>query len=196
MKTGDSDGRLRVTQHPPEDVRELLRHAEGRWELDPAQSRVQFHVDHFWGLVTVHGHFEQIEGEGTVAADGSVSGQLRMAASSINTKNAKRDKHLRSADFFDSENHPAVVVTVEELRATNEGALRCRAQLEAAGQRLTIEPTVEVADVAQGAVTLRAEVVVDRTRFGMTWSPLGMASSGARAAAGLRFVRQSSAGRP
>ncbi len=85
--------------------------ATGRWVLDPARSRVQFHVKHFWGAITVHGSFAQITGEGTVGADGMVTGRLSMDAASLDTKNSRRDRHLRSADFFDADRHPYAVVT-------------------------------------------------------------------------------------
>ncbi len=58
----------------PNDIRTLVRDAAGTWTLDPAGSTVEFHVKHFWGLITVHGHFERIEGEGTVDEAGNVSG--------------------------------------------------------------------------------------------------------------------------
>lgn len=46
-----------------------------------------------------------------------------------------------------------------------------------------------VADASAETVVLRADLVVDRTRFAMTWSPLGMASAIARATVVARFVR-------
>jgi polyisoprenoid-binding protein YceI len=36
--------------------------ATGAWRLDPAHSSIEFHVPHFWGLITVKGHFERYEG--------------------------------------------------------------------------------------------------------------------------------------
>ncbi len=45
------------------------------------------------------------------------------------------------------------------------------------------------ADASAETVVLRADLVVDRTRFAMTWSPLGMASATARATVVARFVR-------
>src|SRR5271170_3419766 len=88
------------------DVQDLVRDAPGTWSLDPAGSTVDFHVKHFWGVITVHGHFDQIDGQGTVDEAGGISGELRIGAVSLSTKNAKRDQHLRSAEFFDAEHHP------------------------------------------------------------------------------------------
>ncbi len=163
--------------------------AAGDWVLDPAGSRVEFHVRHFWGAVTVHGSFGQITGQGTVGADGSVTGRLTLAAASLSTKNKSRDKHLRSADFFDAANHPQAALTLTAASPAGPATLACQGTLEAAGNAMPIEFTAHVDEVSADAVTLRAEVMVDRTAYGMTWSPLGMASAMARGTALARFVR-------
>jgi polyisoprenoid-binding protein YceI len=107
--------------------------ATGHWVLDPARSRVQFHVKHFWGAITVHGSFAQITGEGTVGADETVTGRLSMDAASLDTKNSRRDRHLRSADFFDAERHPQAVVTVTSAKPAGRARLACEGTLDAAG---------------------------------------------------------------
>jgi polyisoprenoid-binding protein YceI len=177
-----------TTPSSPVDVQALVRDAAGKWSLDPAGSSVEFHVKHFWGLITVHGHFEQIEGEGTVEA-GNISGELRIDAASLTTKHAKRDKHLRSGEFFDVEHYPTVVITVRKLVPEARGVLKGQVTLEAGGNSQNFAPIVEVMGATSDTVNLRAELVVDRTEFGMTWSPLKMASSEARAVVNARFVR-------
>jgi hypothetical protein len=52
-----------------------------------------------------------------------VSGEISIDSSSLSTKNAKRDKHVRSADFFDAERHPEVVVTVTDVKWAGGAAL-------------------------------------------------------------------------
>src|ERR1700729_3348411 len=97
--------------------------AQGEWTLDPAGSTVTFGVKHFWGAITVHGGFEQLAGAGTVAPDGSVSGQLTMQASSLSTKNKQRDKPLHSAFFFNTEHPPQVVLYITEATPTISGEI-------------------------------------------------------------------------
>lgn len=63
-------------------------------------------------MITVHNRFQKFDGEGTVNADGTVSGHLVIDATSLTTKNRKRDEHLRSADFFDVEHHPTVTISL------------------------------------------------------------------------------------
>jgi polyisoprenoid-binding protein YceI len=171
------------------DAQMLVRDGTGHWTLDPVDSSVQFHVKHFWGLITVHGRFERFDGEGTVNSDGTVSGHLALDASTLTTKNRKRDEHLRSADFFDVEHHPTVTITVDDLVPDGERAFRGRVTIEAAGRRIDMQSTLDVVSASGEAVVLHSEAVVDRTMFDMTWSPLKMASSEARAVVNARFVR-------
>jgi polyisoprenoid-binding protein YceI len=168
----------------------FIESARGHWALDPHGSRAEFHVKHFWGAITVHGTLDRISGEGAVGTDGSVAGRLVIDASSLSTHNQQRDQHLRSADFFDVEHHPEVVVTVHRAEPLAGTALLCHATLEAAGHEEPLEFIANVDGAAPDAVTLRAEVVLDRTRFGMTWSPLRIAARQARAMLTARFVRK------
>jgi polyisoprenoid-binding protein YceI len=161
----------------------------GRWVLDPAASTAEFRVKHFWGAVTVRGWFGRIAGEGSVDAGGAVNGQLTIDASSVNTKNPRRDKHLRSADFFDVENHPSVVITVTEAKPGPDGQIAATGTFEAAGRSQPISFTAHAEESGENAVTLRSDLVVDRTTFGMTWGPLGMTAHDAAGTVAVRFVR-------
>jgi polyisoprenoid-binding protein YceI len=185
--TADTSG----TQQPGADVLALARDGAlaGRWKLDPQGSRVEFAVRHFWGAITVRGWFERLEGEGTVGPDGAVTGRLVMDAASLNTKNKKRDQHLRSADFFTVEEHPRAVLTVNRASLTGNGQLAAEGELEAAGVRDPVSFTADLVDGGPEAVTLRAKLTVDRSRFGMTWSPMRVAAMQATGTATARFVR-------
>ena len=163
--------------------------AQGQWTLDPANSSVEFAVKHFWHAITVRGRFDQLSGAGTIGPDGAVTGQLTMQASSINTKNSRRDKHLRSADFFDAEQHPLVVLDITGATPADGGEIAMRGTLQAAGRSQPVSFTARAEDAGPDAVTLRAELVVDRSAFGMTWSPLGMAAKEAAGSVVARFVR-------
>ena len=50
--------------------------AAGKWTLDPDNSRAEFAVKHFWGLITVRGHFNEIAGELSIDPAGAVAGEL------------------------------------------------------------------------------------------------------------------------
>jgi polyisoprenoid-binding protein YceI len=180
-----------MTDSDADTATALLRsgEAQGQWSLDPAKSTVEFGVKHFWHAITVRGRFGQVTGTATVGPDGSVSGQLAMQADSLSTKNKQRDKHLRSADFFDVEHHPVVILTVTEATLDGHGEIAMRGTLEAAGHSQPVSFTARAEEAGPDAVTLRAELVVDRSAFGMTWRPMGIAAMEATGSVVARFVR-------
>jgi polyisoprenoid-binding protein YceI len=184
-KGGESAARTSVL-----DVSGLVGTATGHWALDPARSRFEFHVKHFWGAITVHGTFERVSGEAELAADGTVSGTIVMDATSVDTKNKQRDRHLRSADFFDVERHPNFTVTITSGRLAGPDTISCEAMLDAAGMSRPVGFTAQVQEMTPSTAVLTAEFEVDRTGFDMTWSPLHVASMIARGTAIARFVRQ------
>ena len=75
----------------------------GTWTIDPSHSEVGFTVRHL--MSKVRGQFEKFEGTLTTGADVSeTKATATIDLNSINTRDAQRDGHLRSADFFDVEN--------------------------------------------------------------------------------------------
>ena len=77
------------------------------WKLDPAHSEVQFKVKHLM-ITTVTGYFKQFDLTVTTqTGDFSTASNIEFTAdiNSIDTNNQQRDTHLKSADFFDAENH-------------------------------------------------------------------------------------------
>jgi polyisoprenoid-binding protein YceI len=145
----------------------------GRWTLDPDSSRAEFAVKNFWGLMTVRGHFNSVAGDLSIDPSGTPGGELRVDATTVDTGNARRDKHLRSADFFGAAEHPHVVFTPSAVRRADDSALEMEGRLAIAGHD---EPLMLRVDAAHAApdLTLRATTVVDRRKFGMNWGPLGM----------------------
>ena len=163
---------------PGTGINELARDGAlvGQWTLDPQASHVEFRVRHFWNTITVRGRFERVEGEGTVSPDGTATGQIVIDATSLNSRNKQRDKHLRSDDFFTVEQHPQVVLAVSRASLTSDGRLAAQGTLEAAGHQEPVSFTADITEARPDTVTLRAELTVDRSRFGMTWSPMRISS--------------------
>ena len=160
----------------------------GKWVLDPGASSVQLKNRSLAGLVQVSGVFREVSGYGTVAADGTVSGTLTIAAASVDTKNSRRDKHLRSADLFDAVTYPDITFTADGIRASGPGvavtgALTVRGRtgplsFDAAATVTTAVTAATAAVITSGGreIWLDAEVIVDRASFGITWNPLGLVS--------------------
>ena len=162
---------------------------QGHWVLDPAGSKTQFAVKHFWGAITVRGWFEGIAGEATIDAAGAITGQLTFDADSLSTKNKQRDKHLRSADFFHVERHPSVVLAVTQATLTGPGQLAVTGTLTAAGHTRPVSFTAQVQESGENEFTLQAELTVDRFDFDMTWRPMGIAAKEATGTVVARFTR-------
>lgn len=179
---------------PGSGIKELARDGAlaGQWELGPQASYVEFRVRHFWSTVTVRGRFERVEGEGTVSPDGTATGQIVIDATSLNTRNKQRDKHLRSDDFFAVEKHPRVVLSVSRASLTSDGRLAAEGTLEAADHREPVSFTADITEARPDTITLRAELSVDRSRFGMTWSPMRISSMQATGSITARFTRAAS----
>jgi polyisoprenoid-binding protein YceI len=156
--------------HSAHDSRQL---AGTRWRLDPSGSSAEFRVPNVWGLASVKGRFQRLDGWLEVDDDHRWRMELTLDAASLDTGNQRRDRHLRSADFFDVEHHPEVRFRSSSVTDDGGGRLRVDGELEAAGGRahLQVEVTVEHPD---GRLDLDAAATVDQRRLGMTWSPLGV----------------------
>ena len=103
-------------------LRDLLKGGTltGEWVLDPRNSSIRLKSKSM-GVIPVKGIFREVSGSGTVSPDGMATGTLLVAAASIDTQNPRRDTHLRSADFFDSDSHPDISFTADDIRPSAQG---------------------------------------------------------------------------
>ena len=147
----------------------------GEWVLDPGRSTVRLKSRTMGGLVPVNGVFREVSGTGTVSPDGEVGGTVAVAAASIDTKNARRDAHLRSADFFDSGNHPDITFTADGIRPSGQG-VAVTGMLTVRGCTRPVSFDAAATVQGDGEVWLDAEVHINRADFGLTWNLLGLVS--------------------
>lgn len=167
--------------------------APGRFTLDPTRSFVRFRHKANWGFATVQGGFGSVSGDGEVTADGSGHGTITVDAASLDTKNPKRDTHLRSKAFFDVEEFPEITFDATLIKPTGAG-IQVEGELTVRGtsRKLSFPGTYETEGT--DAVVLRCTAEIQRTDFGMTWNKLGMIKGSAAVELELRFttvVRQS-----
>jgi polyisoprenoid-binding protein YceI len=148
------------------------------WRLDPAHSRAEFHVRSFWGAVTVAGRFTRMQG--TLSPSGA---ELTIEAESLDTGNARRDKHLKSQDFFDVERHPYIRFVAQSV-----GERSIRGLLHVRGASAALDIPVDVRRHGDD-LELEAVTTVDQRRFGMTWNPLGLVRSPSRLVVQGRLIR-------
>ena len=139
------------------------------WTADPARTKVEFEVEHFWGLHTVRGRFRRFDGVYVVGTAGPEI-ELTIDAASIDTGISARDRHLRSVDFLNVDEHPQVRFTSTRVTGIDDGQVRVSGELEAAGTSvpLVFDASVRVID---GELELEATTAVDQRRFGMRHGP-------------------------
>jgi polyisoprenoid-binding protein YceI len=147
----------------------------GEWVLDPGRSSVRLKNRSMAGLARVNGVFRQVSGSGTISADGAVSGTLEVAAASVDTSNTRRDTHLRSADFFDTGNHPDITFTAEAIRPSGQGVAVTGA-LTVRGNTRPLSFDATASAQGDGEVSVDAEVIINRADFGLTWNRMGLVS--------------------
>ena len=142
----------------------------GRWQLDSQDSSVEFRARKFWGLVTVTGHFDDYEGQLELSANPAL--ELTVDAASVQTGIGKRDRHLRSADFFDAENHPRVRFVSDSV-GLNDDTLKVSGRLSARGRSIPLAVEAQVQRI-DGELYIEAATTAPHRQLGMTWNPLGM----------------------
>jgi polyisoprenoid-binding protein YceI len=115
----------------------------GTWDIDPVHSDVSFTVRHMM-VSKVRGRFGSFSGELTTGEDiTSSTVTASIDATSIDTNNAQRDGHIKSADFFDVENHPTWTFTSTGVR-TDGGDIIVDGDLTIKGVTKSVPLTLEV----------------------------------------------------
>ena len=88
------------------------------WTYDAAHSNVAFAIKHL-AVSTTRGEFDKIDAKlsGDAAKPTSLQADVTIQATSINTKNDKRDEHLRTPDFFDVAKYPTITFKSDKVEA-------------------------------------------------------------------------------
>lgn len=143
------------------------------WKLDPAHSEVQFKVKHLM-ISTVTGTIKGIDGE-IEAESGVFEGAkvtFKANLSTIDTSNADRDLHLKSADFFDVENHPILTFSSQsysEKNATIDGILQIKGVEKPI--KLNVEYNGKNKDPwGNEKVGFSVSGKINRTEWGLNWN--------------------------
>jgi polyisoprenoid-binding protein YceI len=141
------------------------------WVLDPDRTSVVFHTKAVW-VLPVKGTAKAIEGAGSVGVDGSLSGTLVVDAASIDTRNKRRDEHLRTADFLEVAKYPTITFEATGVRLTSSGQVEVTGNLTVHGQTRPLTVLAEVSATG-GSATVAAEVAIDRSVWGVSSAPFG-----------------------
>lgn len=149
--------------------------AKTTWKIDPTHSEVQFKVKHLV-ISTVTGTFKSFEGGLETENDNfdGANASFSIATSSVDTNVADRDGHLRSGDFFDSENYPNMTFD-GTLKQVSDDDYKLVGALTIKDITKEVELTVEHGGVmvdGYGQTKAGFEITgnINRKDFGLTWS--------------------------
>jgi polyisoprenoid-binding protein YceI len=147
------------------------------YDIDPSHSTVGFSIKHMV-ISTVHGGFGKVSG--TVSYDAKKVGDtvidVTIEAGSISTSEENRDKHLKSADFFDVEKFASVTFKSKKVEAAGKGKLKVTGDLTLHGvtKSVTLAVTGPSAEVKSpfGKTVMAASATgtINRKDFGLTWN--------------------------
>ncbi len=147
-----------------------------KWGYDASHAKVSFSISHF-GISETEGKFTKFDG--IVLSDkpdfSDAKFNFTIDVSSINTEDAKRDKHLKSADFFDIEKYPSITFKSKTFKSVGKNKYKLTGLLTMHG--VTKPITLDV--IYKGTVIdpykntkagFKISGVLDRTAFGLVWN--------------------------
>jgi len=147
------------------------------WDVDPAHSTVEFSVRHMM-VTTVKGQFQKVKGAVELDEKDVTKSSVEVSVdtASIDTREAKRDAHLKSADFFDAAKFPALTFKSTKVEKAGKGKLKVTGDLTMHGVTkpvvLTVDgPSASIKDPFGRTVRgVMATGKLDRKDWGMTWN--------------------------
>lgn len=147
-----------------------------KWTIDPTHSEVLFKVKHLV-ISNVTGSFNVFEGAAETSADDFNDAKITFSANvdSIDTNQAQRDAHLKSADFFDVANFPKLEFTSTSFSKKGDREYILKGDLTLHGVTKPVELAVEYGGTAKdpyGQTKAGFEVTgkLNRSEYGLTWN--------------------------
>ena len=171
------------------------------WKIDPMHSEVQFKVKHLM-ITTVTGYFQTFDLEvETDGEDFNTASRIEFTAdiNSINTNNEQRDTHLKSADFFNAEEHAQLKFTGRKYSSTG-GEAKLEGDLTIRGTTKPITVDVDFGGIVvdpygQTKAGFTVTGKISRKEFGLVWNAVTEAgavvvSDDIRIQAEIQLVKQ------
>lgn len=154
-----------------------------KWVIDPSHSNIGFKVKHLM-ISTVSGEFGSYSGTLTTEGDSFEGASVEFSAdvNSINTGNEQRDGHLKSPDFFDAENHPAISFKSNGFSKKADNEFEMTGDLSIRGISKPVKLAVEFAGIVQDPygntkAGFSINGKINRKDFGLAWSAVTEAGS-------------------
>src|ERR1700686_1758084 len=147
------------------------------WKIDPAHSVAEFKVKHMM-ISNVKGQFAKVSGVLTLDESDLRNSRVEalIEAGSIETRDAQRDTHLKSADFFDVEKFPTLSFKSSRISVVSDGQLEVEGDLTIHGVTrkvvFSVEgPTPPAKDPwGNTRIAVSATTKINRKDFGLTWN--------------------------
>jgi polyisoprenoid-binding protein YceI len=147
------------------------------YQIDPAHSNASFAVKHMM-VSTVRGEFTKLSGKVNLDEKDLTKSTLEASidASTVNTREPKRDAHLRSADFFDVANHPNLTFKSKQITNVGKGRYKMAGELTIRGVTRPVTFDVKGFDeetstpwgvIVRGGV---ATATINRKDYGLNWN--------------------------
>ena len=148
----------------------------GTYTIDPTHSRIGFVARH--AMVTkVRGAFNEFQGSGHFDAEQPANSraELTIKAASIDTRNADRDAHLRSNDFFDMDTYPQITFSSTSVEPTGDVRFRVTGDLTIKGVTRPVTVDFEYTGSAvdpygNQRIGFEGSTVVNRKDWGVNWN--------------------------
>lgn len=147
-----------------------------KWVVDPVHSEIQFKVKHLM-ITTVTGYFRKYEIQVETEGDDFTSASTIVFTAdidSIDTNNAQRDTHLKSADFFDAGNHKQLIFTGQKYQKSGD-EYQLTGDLSIRGITKPLILNVEFSGIVvdpygQTKAGFTIDGKVSRKEFGLQWN--------------------------
>jgi polyisoprenoid-binding protein YceI len=146
------------------------------WNVDPSHTRVGFSVKHLV-ISDVKGEFSKVSGKAQLdESDLSKSSvEMTIEVASVDTRDEKRDAHLKSADFFDAAKFPTITFKSTKVVAGKDGAVTVTGDLTMRGvtKPVTLEGSISKTIVDPWGLSRRGVSFagkLDRKEWGVSWS--------------------------
>lgn len=150
--------------------------ATTKWAIDPAHSEIGFKVKHMM-FTNVSGKFEAFDATIVTEDDNFENASIEFSAeiNSIDTHNTDRDNHLKSADFFDADNHPKLTFKASSFTKADDHNYELAGDLSLRGITKSVKFPVEFSGLMKDPwgntkVGLNISGKINRKDWGLNWN--------------------------
>lgn len=150
--------------------------ATTKWAIDPTHSEIGFKVKHMM-FTNVSGKFESYDATITTEDNDFTQSAIHFSAdvASINTNNTDRDNHLKSADFFDADNHPKLTFVSSSFTKIDDENYELTGDLSLRGVTKTVKLATELSGIMKDPwgntkIGLNISGKINRKDWGLNWN--------------------------